>query len=139
MKIDHDIVRPVVALVIGLLLAVYVYRLVTDPEPALRKARQEAVVMASRDILRSYVAPDATIQIVDPVSPDRKVGKVYIYPSATGWEVSGHYRRDDGDRWHPFLLVMNAGEELESLKVRDSNDRLIGMSLRDPKFSVIPP
>ncbi|MFQ5983285.1 MAG: hypothetical protein ACE5KS_07915, partial [Woeseiaceae bacterium] len=92
MKINHDILRPIVALAVGLLLAVYVYRLVTDPEPALRKAREETIVMASRDILRSYVAPDGTIQIVDPVSPDRKVGKVYIYPAGRGWQVSGHYR-----------------------------------------------
>lgn len=139
MRTIHDIVRPVLALAIGLLLAVYVYRLVTNPEPALRKARQEAVVMASREILRSYVAPDGIMQIVDPVSPDRKVGSVYIYPSGTGWEVSGHYRRDDGDRWHPYLLVMNAREELESLKVRDSNDRVVRLSLRDPKFSIVPP
>ncbi len=137
--IDHKIVRPVVAVTMGLILAFYAYQRVVDPEPALQRAREEAAVMTARGILQSYVAPGADLEIVDPVSPNRKVGKTYIYPAGDGWEVSGHYRRDDADRWHPYLMSLDSAAGLESLAVRDANDRLIGMSSQDLKFSAIPP
>lgn len=136
--INHKVIRPLVALVFGLMLALYAYERVTDPEPALQRAQEEAIVISARDILQSYVAPGALLEIVDPVAPDSKVGKVYILPASQGWEVSGHYRRDENDSWHPYLMALNAGGGLESLAVRDGNDRLIGMSAQDPKFSAVP-
>ncbi len=137
--IDHKGVRPLVALALGLMLALYVYQRAPDPEPRLQRAKEEAVVYSARDILQSYVAPGQELEIVDPVSPNRSVGKVYIYPAGAGWEVSGHYRRNDHDPWHPYLMSLNAGAGLESLAVRDGDDRLIGMSSQDPKFSAVPP
>ncbi len=137
--INHKVIRPLVALAIGLALALYAYQRVTDPEPGLQKAREETVVMSARDILQSYVSPVNAIEIVDPVSPARKVGKVYIYPTDDGWELSGYYRRDENDRWHPYLMALNGESGLESLAVQDGNDRLIGMSAQDPRFSAVPP
>lgn len=137
--INHRIVRPLVALTLGLILALYVYQRVTDPEPALRRASEEAVVMSSRNILQSYIAPAGYLEIVDAVSPNRTVGKVYIYPDGEGWEVSGHYRRAEDDPWHPYLMSLNGEAELESLAVRDADDRLRGMSAQDGKFSAVPP
>jgi hypothetical protein len=137
--INHNVIRPLVALAFGLILALYAYERVTDPEPARQRAQEEAIVMSARNILQSYVAPGAEIEIVDPISPDSKVGKVYILPASQGWEVSGHYRRDESDRWHPYLMALNTGGGLESLAVRDGDDRLIGMSAQDPRFSAIPP
>lgn len=137
--INHKVIRPLVALAIGMALALYAYQRVSDPEPALQRAREEAVVLTARDILQSYVSPGNDIEIVDPVSPNRKIGKDYIYPTEEGWEVSGYYRRDENDRWHPYLMTLNGLSGLESLAVQDANDRLIGMSVRDPKFSAVPP
>ncbi len=137
--INHKIIRPLIALTLGLIVALYSYQRVTDPEPRLQRAREEAVVMSARDILQSYVAPGADLEIVDPLSPKRSVGKVYIYPSGGDWEVSGHYRRGENDAWHPFLMSLNGEAGLESLAVRDPDNRLLGMSSQDPKFSVIPP
>ncbi len=137
--INHKVVRPLLAFTLGLIVALYAYQRVTDPEPRLQRAREEAVVLSARDILLSYVAPGADLEIVDPVSPNRKVGKVYIYPAGGGWEVSGHYRRDEDHAWHPFLMSLNGEAGLESLAVRDANDRLIGLSSQDSKFSAVPP
>ncbi len=137
--INHKLLRPVLALAIGLVLALYAYQRVSDPEPALQRAREEAVVMSARDILQSYVSPGNDIEIVDPVSPNRKIGKVYVFAAEQGWEVSGHYRRDRNDRWHRYLMALNGDAALESLAVQDANDRLIGMSAQDPKFSTVPP
>lgn len=137
--INHKVVRPLVALIIGLLLAFYAYQRVSDPEPARRRAMEEVVVMNSREILRSYVAPAGQIEVVDPLSPNSKVGKVYIYPAGGGWEVSGHYRRDESDQWHPYLLALNGDAGLVSLVVQDGNARLMDMSAQDPRFSAVPP
>ncbi len=137
--IDHKVIRPVVALAVGLVLDLYAYQRVTGPEPALQKVREEGIVMLARDILQNYVSPGNAIEIVDSVSPARKVGKVYIYPTDNGWELSGYYRRDEDDRWHPYLMALNEEAGLESLAVQDGNDRLIGMSAQDPRFSAVPP
>jgi hypothetical protein len=136
--ISHRVIRPIVAVTVGLILALYAFERVTDPEPAIRRAREEAIVMSARDTLRSYVALGEDMEIVDPVSPNSKVGKVYIYPADQGWEISGHYRRNEDDPWHPYLMALDSDAGLRSLAVRDANDELIGVSHRDPKFSAVP-
>ncbi len=136
--INHKVVRPIMALIIGVMLALYAYERITDMEPRAQRAREEALVSSAREILQSYVAPGGHLEIVDPLSPNRKVGKSYIYPTEGGWDVSGHYRRDADDWWHPYLMSLDGAGGLESLAVRDADDRLIGMSSRDPKFSAVP-
>ncbi len=137
--INHKVIKPLVAAGVGLVLALYSYQRIIDPEPGLQKVREEGIVMVARDILQSYVSPRNGIEIVDALSPASKVGKSYIYPTDDGWELSGHYRRDENDRWHPYLMALNADAGLKSLAVQDGNDRLIGMSAQDPKFSAVPP
>ncbi|MEX2124020.1 MAG: hypothetical protein WD795_09015 [Woeseia sp.] len=134
----HKIVRFTIALGIGLALALYAFHRATDPEPALQRAREEAVVLAARDILQSYIEAGPELRIVDPVSPDRKVGKAYIYPTASGWEVSGHYRRDHADRWHPFLMKLDTDAALLDLSVKDSSGDLAAKTREDPNFTAKP-
>lgn len=134
----HRIARFTFAFGLGLALALYAYQRVTDPEPAKKRAREEAVVIAARDILRHYIGPAPELRIVDPVSPDRKVGRSYIYPTGSGWEVSGHYRRDDADRWHPFLMALDADASLATLSVRDHPRRFGAEARRDARFVAEP-
>jgi hypothetical protein len=61
-----------------------------------------------------------SIELVDPLSPNRKVGKTYVYRAGDGWEVSGYYRRDENDRWHPYLMSLDASQAMTHLKVQDS-------------------
>ena len=134
----HNIARFTIALAVGIALALYAFHRATDPEPALQRAREEAVVRSARDILRGYIEAGPEFRLVDPVSPDRKVGKAYIYPTVSGWEVSGHYRRDATDRWHPFLMELDADRALVDLAVKDGSDELAARALKDPRFSVEP-
>jgi hypothetical protein len=134
--VSNTVIRYVVASAIGLLLAFYAYQRVTDPRSAMQRAEEEAAVLAARDILRGYVGPGNALQIVDPLAPDRAVGKVYVYPADSGWDVSGHYRRDHSDRWHPFLMRLDAGRSLVSLSVQDA--RLRTRAAGDPKLTVSP-
>lgn len=132
----HKVARFTLALCIGVALALYAYHRVNDPEPAMQREREEAAVLAARDILRSYLEPAAEPEIVDPVSPRRKVGKSYIYPTQAGWEISGHYRRNESDRWHPFLMATDHEHQLLMLSVRDTPANFNPTSLQDPKLEV---
>ena len=132
----HRVIRLVVAFAIGIFLALYSFERISDPEPALQRAREEAIVLSAREILKSYVSTGVEIEIVDPLATARDVGKSYIYPTDSGWEVSGHYRRYATDRWHPFLMSLDANVELVSLDVRDDNVNIGATAADDPNFSV---
>jgi hypothetical protein len=132
----HRIIRLVIAFALGIFLAFYAYERISDPQPAMQRAREEAVVLAAREVLGSMVAFDEQIQTVDPLATDRAIGKSYIYPIDDGWEVSGHYRRLGSDRWHPFLMKLDSNIQLVSLLVRDNDEKVIEAARNDPKLSV---
>ena len=134
---DHRIGRAAFALVIGLLVASFSYRWITNPEGRVERALQESVVEVSRGHLRSAVGIDS-LEIADPLSPNRKAGKVYIYAEGDGWAVSGHYRRNEDDRWHPYLMTLDAGQRLISLKLKDRDPALIERAASDPLLEISP-
>jgi hypothetical protein len=116
---NHQVGRWVFALGVGVLVALLSYRWITNPQPRVERQLQEAVVLSARDYLAQttgIVAPE----IVDPLAPDRKIGKVYIYRSDTGWEVSGYYRRNKDDKWHPFLMSLDSAPTMTHLRVQDA-------------------
>ena len=91
----------------------------------------------------------AEIEIIDPLAPSRVIGKVYIYPAESGWELSGFYRRigsrsgarvgaERGDRWHPYLMSLDADLALLSLSVKDTDSQLNVAAASDPRFSIDP-
>ena len=127
----------VFGLVVGLVVAFLSYQWITNPERGAERAAQEAVVLAARELLHETLAI-AELEIVDPLSPDRKLGKVYIYPLADGWEVSGFYRRDNSDRWHPYLAVLAADLSLRSLKIQDADAEIARKAASNPMLSVMP-
>ena len=114
------------------------YQWITNPEPRAERSLQESVVVAARDALKSVVMAD-TMEIVDPLATHCRVGKAYIYRDDDkgdngGWVVSGFYRRDENDRWHPYLMNLNAELVVEHLKVRDNNVDMIERAENDPNF-----
>lgn len=137
-RLNHKVIRVVVALAIGIVLALYSYDRVTDPLPRQQRAQEEEVVVRARVILKDIVAPNSVLQFVDPLRPDRKIGKVYIYPSDDGWEVSGHYRRGEQDIWHPWLMSVDSSVQLQKLSVRDKDPQLIALAAETPLFSATP-
>ncbi len=75
--------------------------------------------MAARNGLQTTLGLERP-EFVDPLAPDRKVGKVYVYRADEGWEVSGYYRRDEGDQWHAYLIALNSTLLTTNLKVKDA-------------------
>lgn len=116
----HGILRLVFAFGAGSLLAFYAYDRATNPDLGAQRRQEEAAVLAAREILRGYVEVGARLEIVDPLAPKRAIGKAFVYPAGSGWEISGHYRRDDADGWHPFLMRLDERLSLVSLQVRDA-------------------
>ena len=115
---NHRIGRNVFGFAVGLVVATLAYQWITDPNPRGERAQEEQAVEVSRTLLGAIVAAE-DIDIVDPLAPNRKVGKVYVYAEPPGWAVSGYYRRNDRDGWHPYLMTMTPEFELHSLKVSD--------------------
>jgi len=118
---NHRVGRAAFALVVGLVAASAAYRWITDPVPRAQRAAEERAVEAARILLVDQVGA-GPLDIVDPLAPDRKVGKVYVYAEEPGWAVSGHYRRGEHDRWHAFLMLLSPDLELRELRAED--DRL---------------
>ena len=132
----HKIFRLVFAFSVGIALAIYMFQKVSDPEPAQARAREEVVVLAARQFLKESIPAEVEIQVVDPLATNRVAGKVYIYPSGDGWQVSGHYRRSNVDRWHPFLMTLDENIRMTSLAVRDSDPALGAAAENNPRLSV---
>lgn len=143
--VNHKVMRMVVAISVGVFLALFSYQKITDQEPGSARAQEEAAVLAARAILREFVAVQVEIEIIDPLAPSRVIGKVYIYPAESGWELSGFYRRsgarigaEQDDRWHPYLMSLDADLALLSLSVKDTDSQLGVAAASDPRFSINP-
>jgi len=130
---NHRVGRVIFSLAVGIVVAVFAYRWATNPDPRAARAQEEQVVTVSRALLATVLASDS-LEIVDPLAPDRKVGKTYVYAEKPGWAVSGYYRRGEDDRWHPYLLTMTESQELVLLKVQDPS--LFDMPDRHPKLVI---
>lgn len=132
---SHRVGRVVFALIVGLAVAVYSYQWITNPAPREERQQEMRVVEQSRVLLRTVLADDG-IEIVDPLAPDRKVGKVYVYPEGPGWAVSGYYRRNDQAPWRPYLLTMT--EELALVRLKAKDPILSDPAAADPQLEIIP-
>lgn len=137
MTINHRVGSYVFGIAVGLAIAVVAYQWVTDPEPGLERERQEQVVIASRAVLAATLKL-RNPEIVDPLATNRRVGKVYVYRTDNGWEVSGYYRRDDKDRWHPYLMTLNNTLLMRSIKVRDKTASVGQLATDDPRIESLP-
>jgi hypothetical protein len=134
---DHRIGRGVFALVVGLLVAGISYQWITNPDGREQRVIQVAIVEAAREELKLLIEAEA-LEIVDPLSPNRKVGKVYVYPEGENWAVSGYYRRGEGDRWHPYLMGLTSDRTMSKLKLQDRDQRLTERATMDPMLEVSP-
>ena len=133
---NHKIARIVFALLIGLIVATFSYSWITNPAGREERVLQQNVVQESRKHLGAAIGID-NLEIVDPVSPDRKVGKAYVYREGAAWAVSGYYRRDDSDRWHPYLVSLDAEMLVTHLKVADSNPEILERANLNPLLEVV--
>ena len=115
---NHRIGRLVFAFVVGLLVAYYAFTWISNPAPRAERQLEESVVLAARQNLQG-VPGIGDVELVDPLATNRAVGKTYVYRAGEGWEVSGYYRRGNDDRWHPFLMRLDAGLSIVNLKVQD--------------------
>lgn len=132
---NHRVGRSVFAIVVGVVAFFASYQWITDPAPREERLAQETAVRSARVALVEIV--DAgELQIVDPLSPDRKVGKAYVYAEPPGWAVSGYYRRGEHDSWHPYLVTLDEALSPSRVKVQDSG--LAERAAADARLEVSP-
>ena len=122
------------ALIVGLLVAVAAHRWITDPEPRMERQLEESAVAGTRTQLGDLLAA-ANLEFVDPLMPNRRVGKSYVYRLGEGWEVSGYYRRNADDSWHPFLMQLDSAMALTQLKVQDP--ALADLAASEPMLELV--
>lgn len=133
----HRLGSALFAAIVGAITALLAWQWLTDPAPRAQRAQEEAAVHAARAHLDAIVMSEGTLEIVDPLAPNRRAGKVYIYATADGWEISGYYRRPDGPAWHPWLMVLDSTLSLRALKVADTS--LHAIAAADPRIELVTP
>lgn len=136
MPVNHRVLRLAVAFAFGLMVALWSYQWITNPERAAKRSREEAVVLEAREILRGYFPDTEILHISDPLDRVRAAGKAYIYPTDDGWQVSGHYQRDGEPGWHPFLMTVDENVVLVSLAVEDDHAGIAEWAATDPRLTV---
>ena len=132
---SHQIGRIIFALGVSAMIAFLAYGWIADSAGRAERVAEESAVLAARAILIDRLAIEE-LQIVDPLAPQRKVGKVYVYREPPGWAVSGYYRRGEQDRWHPYLLTLLEDHSLQRLKVKDRE--LLQRAATDLRLEVVP-
>jgi hypothetical protein len=115
---NHKIGRAVFATIVGIAAVMFSFNWISDTDRRAQREAEELAVLAARELLAERVGEES-LEIVDPLSPDRVVGKGYIYVENDGWAVSGFYRRGEADSWHPYLLVLTAEHEVRDFKSDD--------------------
>jgi hypothetical protein len=137
MALNHKIGSIFFAVAVGLALALASYRWISDSSRSAQRAVEEAVVLEGRQLLRRYInAPN--LRISDSIERVRAAGKVYIFPTDSGWELSGHYQRENANRWHPYLMALDPDLRLLSLAVEDDDEALRARAATDPVLTVSP-
>ena len=81
--VNHRIARLVFGFGIGLLVAYFSFQWITNPAPRAERKLEETAVAAARQQLERTLAIGA-IEIVDPLAPNRKIGKSYVYRADDG-------------------------------------------------------
>jgi len=134
MTLDHSRIGPIVAIIIGLLVFYGSYQWISNPERAVQRQQEEGIVLAARAILKQYIT-DENLEVSDALDRVRSAGKVYIFPTGDGWELSGHYRRPGERTWHDYLMSLDGDAKLVSLSVNDSDPGLLELAQSDPRFT----
>ena len=134
---NHRIGSRIFGLVVGLAVAWWSYHWITDPGPREERREQERIVRLARGFVETELGLGRA-EFVDPLFPERAVGKVYVYRIDGGWEVSGYYRRGEDDEWHPWLVTIASDDALKRLRFGDSDAALVERAATDPRLEALP-
>ncbi|MBT3426810.1 MAG: hypothetical protein HOL98_03040 [Gammaproteobacteria bacterium] len=126
--------RIIFGIMVGILVAVFSYQWITDSSRRVERGIEESVVFEVRALLAETLALK-DLEIVDPVDSNREAGKSYVYRTATGWQVSGHYRRQEEDPWQQFL--MNLDEDVTLLNLLVDDPEIVEQARVNPALEVI--
>ena len=133
----HKFLKIIIFLILFIAALIYTYKNVYEPISVNQRGDEIQIIHITRSIIKSYIDISPDIEIIDPLNPNRKIGKSYIFPSDNGWEISGYYKKTDYDNWHPWLISLNSVNELVSITVKDDNLRINKKSIEDPFLLIV--
>ena len=116
---EYTIKQIIFALTIGFVLSWFVYQSTIKPPYQAQRKLEEQIVTKANFLLIEKLGLPADIEVIDPVNADKDVGKTYISPENKKWQVSGYYRRNELDEWHPWLMNLDESYNLTGLSVQD--------------------
>ena len=116
---EYTVKQVIFALITGFGLSWLVYQSsVQLPYEVQRQTEEEIINKANVLLIKSLNLP-LGLEVIDPIKPDKDVGKTYISPNEREWQVSGYYRRNELDEWHPWLINLDENHKLIRLSVQD--------------------
>ena len=133
----HQFLRIIIFLILFIAAITYTYRKVYEPISVNQREDEIQIIHITRSIIKSYIDISSDIEIIDPLNPNRKIGKSYIFPSDNGWEISGYYKKSGHDNWHPWLISLNSANELVSIAVKDDDSGINKKSIEDPFLLIV--
>ena len=118
----YTINQIIFATITGLALSWLVYQSTVQPPYEAQRQIEEGIVKKANEILIKSLMLPSNLEIIDPVNVDKDVGKTYISPKGEEWQVSGYYRRNASDEWHPWLMNLDKDKSLTGLSIQDSSN-----------------
>ena len=116
---NYSLKQIIFAISVGVFLAYLVYQSTVKPPHQVKRQNEEYIVQKATIQIRDMLSLSSKSEIVDPINTDRDVGKAYIYPIDKTWQVSGFYRRDYNDSWHPWLMTLDEEGVMMNLVIQD--------------------
>lgn len=116
----YTIKQIIFALTIGFALSWTVYQSTVKPPYQAQRQLEEKIIKKANILLIESLQLPVGIEVIDPINPDKDVGKTYISPENEKWQISGYYRRSEMDDWHPWLMNLDQDLLFIELSVQDS-------------------
>ena len=116
---EYTVKQVIFALITGFGLSWLVYQSSVQPPYETQRQTEEVIINKANVLLIKSLNLPLGLEVIDPIKPDKDVGKTYISPNGREWQVSGYYRRNELDEWHPWLINLDENHKLIRLSVQD--------------------
>ena len=137
-KVKYTINQKVFAVIIGLTISYYAYKWVVDPAPRLQRQAEERIVSHARKSVFQLLELTEQTKVIDPLNPNKKVGKTYLAPNDNGWQVSGYLRRDEAEPWYPWLISLDNNLDIVELRIQGDKSLFADDIINSDKIFILP-
>jgi hypothetical protein len=135
---NYSLKQIIFAISVGGFLAYFVYQSTVKPPHLMTRQNEEHIIQKATLQIRDMLFLPYESEIIDPINTDRDVGKTYIYPAGKTWQVSGFYRRNYNDSWHPWLITLDEEGVMINLSIKDDFELFDDQVLLNSSIAIKP-